>query len=111
MEDTKVLKGIKAHICPRPHNRGPTDKWSQAAEQGSKAAAIDQHNFSRTQLGVHSAGGPLDAGFFQCNPFRQMSRLRGPLGPAEAALCRDSEGGLETGGQECLGALDQATVP
>lgn len=110
MEDTKVLKGIKAHICPRPHNRGPTDKWSQAAEQG-RPTAIDQHNFSRTQLGVHSAGGLLDAGFFQCNPFRQMSRLRGPLGPAEAALCRDSEGGLEKGGQECLGALDQATVP
>ena len=110
MEDTKVLKGIKAHICPRPYNRGPTDKWSQAAEQG-RPTAIDQHNFSRTQPGVHSAGGPLDAGFFQRNPFRHMSRLRGPLGPAEAALCRDSEGGLEKGGQECLGALDQATVP
>ena len=38
MEGTKVLKGIKAHIGPSPQDRGPTDKWSRAAEQGRPTA-------------------------------------------------------------------------
>lgn len=49
--------------------------------------------------------------FFQCDPFGHVSRPQEPLSPAEAALSWDSEEALEEGGQECLGALDQAAVP
>ena len=93
------------------HRTGGQQTSGPGLQSKAGQLRLDQHSLSPTQLVPLSGGTAGCRFFFQCNPSGHVSRPQGPLSPAEAALSWDSEEALEEGGQECLGALDQAAVP